>query len=435
MTTARSTYQRMPLDDVPVDLDLRLDLYPVRPYLDLEGTSGGPLHTRVLTHYANAVKLERAVDSPFQSNPSANTRWHILRETRLLPYHAAEPEGLARGLRGDRWQQLCERVRHWSEVPLEQRPAVAAVLTRLGFYGTVLSLVPHPEETAALDPWTSAMVTTRANALYKQDRGAVSGTLALLHLVYRRASSSRSRLAAAVALTVHHARVSKDAEQVGKWADRALADLDTVPEGAGSDQVLRSAVLRACSFAPFFKSDLARTEEMLDECERLAFAAPENTPELALLKAENLHAMFETRGRAAMRAGDRSQAIARQRQLTELDPEDGRVHRDLGYMLLAGEGPAAALPSFERAALLGPPFTAVAWCLVAHCHRELGDLPAALSAFLTASDLDPCSISALRGITDLAGPLGDQPLSAWARDRIDALTSPGATRTEARGAL
>ncbi|MBF8184774.1 hypothetical protein ITP53_03250 [Nonomuraea sp. K274] len=409
-----------------VELDLRLDLRATRPYLDLGGMSG-PVHTQVLLHLANALAGVSTVSAPFQSNPPANLRWHIVGEARMLQYHAAGPEELAEALRSDRWQHLCDCVRNWHDVPAERRRVAASVLTRLGFYDTVLSLVPHDDISAPLDPSAAALLLIRANALYKRDGGSALATLDILHTVHGRASSARSRVLAAIAITVHHARVSRDGELVRHWAEQALGEIDAALEGQSSDHVLHSAVLRACSFAPFFAGDMAWTEEMLDECERLALAAPDSTSELAVLKAENLHAVLETRSRAAMRTGDQDLALARARQLTEVDPEDSRVHRDLGYMLLAHSGPAAALPSFERAAALGPPFAAVAWCLVAHCRRELHNPHGAMAALVTATELDPGSITALRGITDLAHPTGEQALGTWARDRIDALLSSHTT--------
>jgi tetratricopeptide (TPR) repeat protein len=230
----------------------------------------------------------------------------------------------------------------------------------------------------------------------------------------------RLRLLAATAVLVHHARISKDVKEVINWSDIVLsgrADL----AGSPHEEILQSLVLRAASFGPFFRGQGTETMKILDECESLAYQAPADTPDLALLKAENIHAMLETRSRASQRMGDLDQARAYALDLARHDPLDARVHRDLGHMMLRHSGPAEAVEHFEKAAALGPPFSSIAWYLAGYCHSQIGAKDRALRAFLRGACLDRGSPTLMTAIMATAAETNDVALGRWAASRLEDL--------------
>ncbi|MEV1114861.1 tetratricopeptide repeat protein [Actinosynnema sp. NPDC049800] len=419
MSVSSNPFRRMPTRGITTAPGTRSDLRAVRPYVDLRG-AGGAIHSRVLLHYADALSSGHQVRAVFQSNPVAHTRRHILREARLPDFHADHPADLPPELRGRRWQDLCEHVEHWPDLDDDTRARAGIVLVRLGFYATFLGLTGPDEPPTAIGDAGASLLMLRANARYKRALAAGEAVPTYESLV-EHASTARSRLLAALALAVHHARVSRDSAQVDAWATRSMDLLPQALDGGEDDALLHSAVLRACSFAPFFDGDKARTTRLLDECEALARSAPADTAERALAKAENLRAVLETRAREAQWRGEADLALDRTRELVDLDADDGRAHRDLGYLLLARQDVEAALRSFARSAALGPPFAAVSWALVARCRELLDDPRAAIEAYLVACELDPGSLTALDGVARCAASIGDAGLRGWALSRSAAL--------------
>ncbi|MEU7858691.1 hypothetical protein [Nonomuraea sp. NPDC049141] len=426
--------KRFPIPALEPGAALVPALRGLRPYVDL-AEEGGPIHARVLALHAARMVSGRPMGLPFQGNPVAYLRRHLLLETRLEPYDCAEPEALPPHLRTPAWEHLCADVAGWHELPEEARPSVATLLVRLGFYRTVLRLIPEPDPAAiARGPATAALALTRANALYKATGPrAAKAALRVIDAVREHAPSPRQRTLAAVAALVHHARVSKDKAEVARRSQEILARRDDVLAGDDSDVVSQSALLRACSFGPFMSGDRETTALLLEECETLARQAPDHTEGLALLKAENLHAMLETRSREALWSGDWRLAQSRAQRLAEHDPLDSRVHRDLGYMTLEHVGAEAALPHFETAAWLGPPFTAVSWCLAGQCRHKIGDLPGALEAYLAGAAADPGSVTAVDGLVRTARELKDQALVRWGEERLHRLHRPAAPKTLKEG--
>jgi tetratricopeptide (TPR) repeat protein len=388
----------------------------VRVYVDL-GSHGGPVHAQVLARYARSVVEGRPVGVPLQGNPPAHLRWHILRESGLDAYMVPTPHELPLSMRSPAWQALCDSLDGWTALATPMRPTVTSLLNRLGFHRLVRDLIAEPDANEiSRDPVVASLALARANAAHKLDRTGEE-SLRLMHRVYRNAPSARQRLGAALNIAVHHARVTHSAEQVRAWTDRLRAAHERVGVAEPSDVVMSSAVLRAASFGPFFAGHVAETTALLDECEQLAWQAPDDTEDLALLKAENLRAMLETRSREAQWSGDIELAVHRQRALVRHDPLDGRLHSDLGVTLLRHRGPADALAYFEQAATLGPPFTAVSWALVGYCRGRLGASAAARRALMAAVRLDPGAVS----VFDSLSRDGDRAVARWARTRLAAL--------------
>jgi Flp pilus assembly protein TadD len=409
-------FLNVPIDDICFDASFDPTIRNVRPYLDLQ-SDGGPVHARILRHQALAILRGEATRAPWQGNPPAGFRILILGESRLYTYACSEPAELAPELCGPEWAALCESVDRWPELDNATSALVLTTLNRLSFYRLVIRLAREREKRAVL-PGEHAMAL--ANAIFKdgKDRGSAGQALALLGQIYHSVPSSRRRLLAAAAILVHHARITRDSGEVARWSSVLLRSRDEAREGDCHDDVVQSVLLRAASFGPFFAHDMAETERVLDECEALAYVAPADTAELALVKAENIHAMLETRSRAAQRTGDWSRALAYARALAAHDPLDNRVHRDLGFLLLARTELAGAADSFEHAARLGPPFSAVSMYLGGFCHWLAGRKHEALRGFQSAAATDPGSVSAAIAVHRLGTELGDFAAAQWAHEHL-----------------
>jgi hypothetical protein len=99
MNSPKATFPRQAFPQLPGDklADLAaLDpsVRHVRPYIDLR-SGYGPVHAQILSLHASAIACREPMRMPWQSNPAAGFRGHILKEGRLGGFACRTPGGLA----------------------------------------------------------------------------------------------------------------------------------------------------------------------------------------------------------------------------------------------------------------------------------------------------------------------------------------------------
>ncbi|MEV4017756.1 bacterial transcriptional activator domain-containing protein [Nonomuraea angiospora] len=402
---------------------LSRDLHLLRAYLDLTADAG-PLHARSIADLGRRLAAGEQVPSYQINTPS------MLRVSLAAAGGAKvacdDPREVPPAERSPRWEHLCAMLDRWAALPAGERAAVAATLSKLGFWATVGHLVP-PDLAPERSVHHARLAVLRCNADHKRS-GSTPATHAAARMTLAAIATSRelpaaTRLAAAVNLIVDQAKSDRSMQEMDRWKEVADGLVATAPNELRPVQL--SYYWRGVSFLPFFRGDHASVRRMLDEAEDSSVAAVEQAGEDELLLAEeNRHPLLETRARAAAVAGDLDEAERYYRALVLLDPEDSKVHVRLADHLFRRERIAEAWEAYQDAAALGVPYTSYAHTQAARCSLRLGEPEAALAALGEAVAADPAAVTPLVLLRDLLanGPL--KRLRSWADQQIQTLTEP-----------
>jgi hypothetical protein len=392
----------------------------LRPFLDLAGP-GDPINARTC-HYAGARLLDDRADMPPQGNTRAGFRDRLVAESGLSEYAAAHPADLSPELRSPAWQRLVEDLAAWPGLPGPRRLKVATALNKLSFNKVTLALVP-PASAAeiAADEEIALLELKRASAASKE-RHTLAAVEERLALVARHAPAGRrARFAAAINLTVHHARATHDRAATIRWADEVQEGLRRLrPVRTEAGHLLVSTALRAASFGPYLRRRPEAVTGMLAEADEYARSLLDHGVPRVLAE-ENLYALLETQVNVARWIGDRDLAHEHARGLVELDPCEPRARLQQGDLFWDDGRIEEAVAAFTDAALLGTPVTAVAWYCVGRGRERLGDPDAARDAYLNSLTADPYGVSSLVRLRETALRLGDDLLGEWATGRLNRL--------------
>jgi hypothetical protein len=392
----------------------------LRPFLDLTGP-GDPINARTC-HHAGERLLDDLPDMPPQGNTRAGFRDRLVAENGLCDHVAAHPADLAPGLRGPAWQRLADDLAEWPALSGARRLKVVTALNKLSYNAVTLEIVPQvPAAEIAADEEVALLELKRASAASKQ-RHALDAIEERLALVARYAPRGRrAAFAAAINLTVHHARATGDRAATIRWADEVQAGLRRLrPVRTGMGHLLVSTALRAASFGPYMRRQPATVTAMLAEADEYAQALfDQGVPRV--LAEENLYALLETQVNVARWTGDRALAHEYAGRLVELDPFEPRGRLQQGDLFWDDGRIEEAVAAFTAAALLGTPVTAVAWFCVGRGRERLGDLVAARDAYANSLTADAHGLSALVRLRGVALRLGDHIVAEWATARLNRL--------------
>lgn len=399
------------------------DLHLLRAYLDLT-SDAGPLHARSVADLGR--RLVAGEQAPTYQINTPSTLRASLAAAGWGKVACGDPREVPPDERSPRWEHLCAMLDRWPASPTGERIAVAATLSKLGFWAAVGRLVP-PDLTPERSPHDARLAILRCNADFKLS-GPTPATHAAARKTFTAVATSQAlpvatRLTAAVNLIVDHAKSDRSMTEMNRWKDVADGLVAAAPGEVRP--VLLSYYWRGVSFLPFFGGDHPSVRRMLDEAEDSSLAAVEQAgPDEVLLARENRHPLLETRGRAAAAAGEFDEAEHYYRALVQLDPEDPKVHVRLADYLLRRERTAEARESYQDAAALGLPYTSYAHTQAARCSLRLGDQERALAALGEAIAADPAAITPLVLLRDALsdGPL--QRLRPWADRQIQTLVEP-----------
>lgn len=400
----------------------------LQPYLDLSIVDDGPVHALGVAPRYDALVDDRVPVLPSQAHQSARFRRQLTGELGLPWYDVSTPGDLDPRLRTPRWDVLSQAVGDAALVPGRHVPArLLDLLQALGLYRVTVDLVGDDPPRLRDGDRESVLAAIR----HREARHRVVGTTATLDdltgvlaaVAHDVTQPSRTRLAAALTLVVHHARSARhDLPAVRRWravAESLVRGLRPVEDWI--DRLYLSTYWRAVCYEPFLERDLDRVEIELDHAHAAALDLPHDTPTAAVLRRQNLHPLLQTRCKVALAAGDLDRALAFADDLAAVDPLDPKVHMERGDVYLARQEVAGAMACYRRAAQLGPPYTVLAWHAIGRCHEALGDDQSAADAYLHTLALDIGAISAARRLRGVAGRLGDAPVTRWCDDLLELL--------------
>lgn len=405
-----------------------------RTYLDLGPPSSGPLHQRAVDHAYQVLCdpslpplwAQRAVPAPFRDE--------LVRQTGLWEYRARVPSDLPEHLRTERWQHLCDLLDRVDELSRQQQGRLGRLLNTMCLYRATLEALPELDADEVSSDADAAFVTdVRATARYvlnlrtgrEWDEDYQPDDMCTV--AERAPLGSRTKLNAALRLTVYFARIGAEVEVVRRWrdtAEQALAALEGVIDSFDL-HLARSTFYRGVAYEPFLRGDKEQVAREFELAEEYAYTLPRETETQAFLADDNLSPLIESSAKVALWLGDPDLALERARSLVELEPLDAITHIELAEMLMKRERFEEAAHEYAYAGRIGPPGTQVGLYMAGHCYEHLDDLEQACRYYLAATDVDPWSISPLIRLREVGRRLGESSIVDWVRARIEELTQAG----------
>jgi tetratricopeptide (TPR) repeat protein len=361
--------------------------------------------------------LQRTLPRPFRAQ--------FLREADLAEYDGVDPRDVRPELRSARWVRMCEALDAWPELTSDQQCRLVRLLHALCFYQVIVERVPERSDAAGLSREDGTeLAYWRASARYVlglPDRVADYGhadLTAFERIVAGAPPRQPAAFDAAVKLLAHHAKVGAGTEELLKW--RALVErrLEAVVEK--TDPFTRTLLLsrfhRASAFVPHSAGDREEVVRAMDLAEGYARAAVPSSDAQELLYLENLHPIMESRAKEALWLGDLDLALARAREVIDLDTFDSRAWLELGQMRVRREEWALAAEAYATAAALGPPSRAIGCHMAGLCFRKLAQPLLAAFFFQRAVEIDPRATSPREEIQTLPAVPVLTPLKEWSLD-------------------
>lgn len=405
----------------------RLSTWLLRPYLDLGPCARGPLHVlRVEECWRAFVDPASPPFSPQRALPPA-FRAQVVAEAGQPAYAVADPRELPEAGRTARWQQLCDAIDGWHDLPVSRQCRLTILMHALCLYDGLLAIAPSDGTVGPQDPHRAELAFWRAFAGYLRDLPARmsdygGADMSRFEAIARDALEAvPAGFNAAIRMFVHAVKVGApydDLTRLASRAERALMSALHGTDGFDAD-LLSSRFHRAMAFVPQRRGDRAEVVKTMDLAERHARALTPTTTAQTALCLENLHALMESRTKEALWLGDMDRALASALGVTEVDPYDSKAWVEVGQVRMARKEWTEAAHAYVVAAMLGPPASAVGRHMAGVCLRELGQDVLAGFFFTETLEIDPLGISPRDAIHELPDTAVVRALKEWTRSTID----------------
>lgn len=404
---------------------MSLHRFASRGFIDLSENGIGAVQAlNPQAAYAHA-KTGADYALPIQYNPAGKVRERILLELREYDYLCDDPSEVKQAVRTPQWSQFVAwsegfddltQAGQWNLIILAQTLGLYRHVVRLGERGLERLVPGRDPMNSDFGSWLSGAVLM---ARFK-DTGTDS---ARRRLFEDRASAARServgvsqRLSAALFLVVAYSKIKPvDPAQAQRWR-RVAEDIYRRfrPETHWTNLALASSYWRGMSFVPFHGDMHRQVTVELDRAQEYALAMPSTSFVQDVARRQQLHPLYETRIREAIWLGDIDLARRRADELIRLDPLEPKVYVTAGDVALRGGDTERAVSCYVQAAVLGPPYTALARYKLGCVLRDRGDAAAALTAFTQGLTAEPRAVTCAREVVPLARECDDRSSMLWA---------------------
>lgn len=397
-----------------------------RPYLDLGSCQVGSPHVYKVEFSYRHLIAERAASYQVQVCLPTSFRESLIRETGMSQYQIENPLELPEQLRTERWQKLCDYLKHYQELQPTIQLQLMRLLSSLCLHRAVLEYVPEMSAAEiAREPILAELAFCRAmsNVILHIDY-LLPYSLDEFEIIATNASSGgKIKIAAALQLVVEYAKTFRNLAKAELWRSILTQEIQAIKPSLDdfSYGLLMSIYYRAVVFVPLLHQNRNKVVQEMELCQSYAESLTYTDEEQQIIAEENQNIILESRTKEALWLGDLDLALERVRRVIEREPLDPRYRLELGEVLLRQGKIKEAIAAYRSATRLGPPGTTVAWFMTGQCYESLSELEMACDCYLACLRADPLAISALKRLEGLARRLGNSVLANWSQLRLSEL--------------
>lgn len=243
-----------------------------RPYFNLASFNEGPPHLYGIEFCYRNLVGDNPMPYGVQVNFSSRFRKSLIEQTGMIQYQVDNPLQLAKELRTERWEKLCDYLTHYQELKPVTKLRVINLLKSLCLHHSVLEYVPHfSDAEIASQPDIAALAWCRAisNLILKIDFGRLDSLKEIEAIAINAPFGTRLKFSAAIQLVVYYAKTFKDVVKAEYWRSFATKEIQTLkPIIDDFDyKLLMSIYYRAVSFVPLLHQDKQKVIEEMDLCQ------------------------------------------------------------------------------------------------------------------------------------------------------------------------
>lgn len=394
-----------------------------RQYLDLGSINGGrPHHCNIEFSYDSLVN-NTSMPYTIQANISPLFRESLIKETGMFQYRVHHPQELAKELRTERWEKLCEYLSNYQELPNLVKLRVMTLLRSLCFHRIVKEYIPQMPASVIADNKELACLAwcrTLSSLICRFDDGTFDYIKEIEIIANQAAPGSTTKINAALQLVVEYAQTFGDLALAKFWRQVLDKEIQNLKSSLTNFEynLLMSIYYRSVSFVPFLEKDKQKVVEEMSLCESYARNLTCETELEKVVARECLCLAIETRSKEAIWLKDLELAEERVRLIVEIEPLEPRYHLELGEVLTKLGKIEEAAKVYRSATRLGPPGTPVAWFMAGQCHEKMGELELACDCYLTSLQIEPEAISVVKHLSNISPRLGNRALTNWSNLRL-----------------
>lgn len=397
-----------------------------RPFLDLGPMpDGSPPCTVALEVDRRSLVEEHHYPYLFQT-AHHSFRVELIQASGLYEYDLENPLQLHSDLRTDHWRLLCDYVENFASLRAEVQLRVVRVLTHLGLFRYVRSLVPVDVYSRANDDdHLAGMAFLRAWAGYVlKDEGLGSEyDPREFERVVSAAPAGLWKIASCYVLVRASVKEKADLLATEHWQalhEKAIrevrSDLDR------QDYLMAiSRFYRVGAFIPQMRRDAAETVRQMNLAEDYARQADfgEGTRR-DYAQQTIINPVLQSRVKEAIWLGDLDTALARAFAYRDACRLDAYGWMSCGDVYLKRDDTENALSAYQEAVRLAPPGASLLHFMVASCFEKLGEMGSALDHYLASLRFDHLAISSAEGALRLADRPG-APVHTWVQLHLQKL--------------
>ncbi|MFK7879436.1 tetratricopeptide repeat protein [Roseobacter sp.] len=393
----------------------------LRPFIVLGQSDEGPIFAQSIAHYWHAFDSVNLPRFALQRTLPRRFRSQALTELGQSQYIAEDPRLVPSDLRTQKWDQMCVALDRWQDLSNLHRSRLVLLLHALCFYEVIPKLLPALSNDDLTDPIDAQLSYLRASAVYVlglpnrvSDYGHADLS-SFAHMARSPNVAPQVGFDAAIKILTHLAKNGGSETELTTWQDCAsehLSALHRLPN-AFDATLCESRFHRAAAFIPQRRGHQQDVVKVMDAAEAAAKALKPANEAQELLRRENLHPLLESRTKEAIWLGDHDAALERAHQVTQVDPFEARGWLELGQVLMARKDFSEAANAYVKAAMIGPPASAIAYHMAGICYLELDQPVLAALLLKSAVDLDPGAVSTRHHIRELPDDVILQELKKW----------------------
>lgn len=375
-------------------------------YLDLSDPINSPLHTYgpIFAFKGYEENLENKLTSTRVLPPAF--RENLVTYLKLEHFKGLSPLDVPLDNRSERWKVLCERLENFYTISEYDQYITCKVLFSLGYYELVLSLLKNHMEIdrgGSILQGKMTYLATFSDYILKIKKIDKYNPKYTANLAQKSLLGSKVRFSACLRMLIYYSKDNVNINLVEYWREelyKSLLAMD-IPQYSFNYYIMWSRFYRASSFLPFLRQDKQKTEYEIQLALELGECAVPGNVEEEIVWKTNLIPAYQTAAKVASIYNKKTKMFNLYKKRVDIDPLDSLGLIELGYAYKELEEIEKAGNIFEKAALLGPPGTPIAWFLAGCCYEQINNKNEALKCYINSLKVDPKGVSPKKRIEEL----------------------------------